>query len=115
MPDVSANKGRTNNEDKDPNAAARDAPEAPNSAAHGTGGLPEGPGRTLVGEPPSPSATASSLADGPASSRGVVNTNTKAEFQPLFNGKDSTGWVTRPGQSGHWRVENGILVGSGAE
>jgi len=36
-------------------------------------------------------------------------------FVPLFNGKDLTGWVTHPGQPGHWRVENGILIGSGAE
>jgi len=34
-------------------------------------------------------------------------------FVPLFNGKDLTGWKTHPMQRGHWRVENGILVGSG--
>ena len=45
----------------------------------------------------------------------VAKTNTKGEFQPLFNGKDLTGWVTFPGKPGHWRVENGILTGSGAD
>jgi serine/threonine protein kinase len=34
-------------------------------------------------------------------------------FVPLFNGKDLTGWKTHPSQPGHWRVENGILIGSG--
>ncbi len=36
-----------------------------------------------------------------------------ADFVPLFNGKDLTGWKTHPSQPGNWRVENGILVGSG--
>jgi DNA-binding beta-propeller fold protein YncE len=40
----------------------------------------------------------------PASSRGFV---------PLFNGNDKTGWKTHPSQPGNWRVENGILSGSG--
>ena len=30
------------------------------------------------------------------------------EFQPLFNGKDLTGWM---GKDGLWRVENGTIVG----
>jgi hypothetical protein len=34
-------------------------------------------------------------------------------FVPLFNGKDLTGWKTHPSQPGNWRVENGILIGSG--
>jgi serine/threonine protein kinase len=34
-------------------------------------------------------------------------------FAPLFNGKDLTGWKTHPSQPGNWRVENGVLVGSG--
>ena len=32
---------------------------------------------------------------------------------PLFNGKDLTGWKTHPSQPGKWRVENGVLIGSG--
>lgn len=35
-------------------------------------------------------------------------------WQALFNGKDLTGWKTHPRQPGNWRVENGLLVGSGA-
>ena len=34
-------------------------------------------------------------------------------FQPLFNGKDTSGWKTHPKQLGNWRVENGVLIGSG--
>jgi len=34
-------------------------------------------------------------------------------FVPLFNGKDLTGWRTHPSQPGNWRINNGILVGSG--
>ena len=34
---------------------------------------------------------------------------------PLFNGKDLSGWKTHPSQPGHWRVENGVLIGSGPD
>jgi hypothetical protein len=34
-------------------------------------------------------------------------------FVPLFNGKDSTGWKVYPSGTGTWRVEDGVLVGSG--
>jgi hypothetical protein len=37
----------------------------------------------------------------------------KAGFIPLFNDKDLTGWKTHPKQPGNWRVEKGVLVGSG--
>ena len=37
----------------------------------------------------------------------------QAKWLPLFNGKDLTGWKTHSSQSGDWRVENGILTGSG--
>jgi tRNA A-37 threonylcarbamoyl transferase component Bud32 len=36
-----------------------------------------------------------------------------AGFVPLFNGKDLSGWKTHPSQPGNWRVEKGILIGSG--
>jgi tRNA A-37 threonylcarbamoyl transferase component Bud32 len=36
-----------------------------------------------------------------------------ARFVPLFNGKDLTGWKTHPSEPDNWRVENGILIGSG--
>lgn len=35
------------------------------------------------------------------------------DWVPLFNGKDLTGWKTHPSQTGNWRVENGVLIGSG--
>ena len=38
---------------------------------------------------------------------------TEPDWVPLFNGKDLTGWKTRPEQPGIWRVEKGILIGSG--
>ncbi len=31
----------------------------------------------------------------------------------LFNGKDLTGWKVYPEGTGHWKVEDGILIGSG--
>src|SRR5205085_2533400 len=31
----------------------------------------------------------------------------------LFNGKDLTGWKYHPHQPGDWKVENGVLIGSG--
>ena len=34
-------------------------------------------------------------------------------FTPLFNGKDLTGWKTHPKGSDNWRVDNGVLFGSG--
>jgi formylglycine-generating enzyme required for sulfatase activity/serine/threonine protein kinase len=37
--------------------------------------------------------------------------SSQAEFVPLFNGKDLSGWKTDPSQPGDWRVENGLLVG----
>jgi hypothetical protein len=35
------------------------------------------------------------------------------DFVPLFNGKDLTGWKLHPDAQGNWRVENGILIGTG--
>jgi serine/threonine protein kinase len=37
------------------------------------------------------------------------------DFVPLFNGKDLKGWRTAPKQPGNWRVEHGVLIGSGRE
>jgi hypothetical protein len=34
-------------------------------------------------------------------------------FVALFNGNDLAGWQTDPRQRGNWRVEHGVLVGSG--
>ena len=35
-------------------------------------------------------------------------------FRLLFNGKDKAGWRIRSGQPDYWRVEKGVLIGSGA-
>ncbi len=34
-------------------------------------------------------------------------------FVQLFNGKDLTGWKTHPDSPGQWKVEDGVLIGSG--
>jgi len=34
-------------------------------------------------------------------------------WQPLFNGRDLTGWSAHSSQPGNWQVKNGILIGSG--
>ncbi len=48
--------------------------------------------------------TASTTADDKKDDKGFVQ---------LFNGKDLEGWKVHPGGTGKWRVENGILIGSG--
>ncbi|HLN31826.1 MAG TPA: protein kinase [Gemmataceae bacterium] len=37
------------------------------------------------------------------------------EFEQLFNGRDLTGWKTRPEWNGDWRVEKHVLIWSGVE
>src|SRR5262249_29318895 len=37
------------------------------------------------------------------------------DFQPLFNGKDLTGWQPLLNTIKNWRVENGMLIGEGEE
>src|SRR5579875_3835381 len=41
------------------------------------------------------------------------SSNELEKWTPLFNGKDLTGWKTHPKSPGKWRVEDGILIGSG--
>jgi serine/threonine protein kinase len=41
----------------------------------------------------------------------IAQSTEDAQFQPLFNGKDLTGWKTDPKQPGDWFVEDGILYG----
>ncbi len=43
-----------------------------------------------------------------------VATIPQPEWQPLFNGRDLAGWKSHPEEPGNWRVEEGILVSSGA-
>ena len=53
---------------------------------------------------------------GDAHSTGApVAAHSAATFVPLFNGRDLAGWKTDPSQPGNWHVENGVLIGSGAE
>ena len=46
-------------------------------------------------------------------SRTMADAPKPPEFRPLFNGRDLNGWRTHPSQPGDWRVENGILIGTG--
>ncbi len=45
--------------------------------------------------------------------RGDQKNQSEGKWVPLFNGKDLTGWKTHPDSPGKWRVEDGILIGSG--
>jgi formylglycine-generating enzyme required for sulfatase activity/serine/threonine protein kinase len=60
-------------------------------------------------------STATSNEAGPATTAPVKTENTPSTpaFVPLFNGRDLAGWKTHPSQPGRWRVENGVLIGSG--
>ncbi|MGH7140336.1 MAG: 3-keto-disaccharide hydrolase [Pirellulales bacterium] len=60
----------------------------------------------------------------PPTSRGETHAPTEAPatapmnaaevaFVPLFNGRDLTGWRPHPAQQSVWRVEQGVLIGSG--
>jgi len=51
------------------------------------------------------------LAPGPSAAD--LNPRPERAWQPLFNGRDLTGWKTHRSQPGNWRVKNGILIGSG--
>lgn len=48
----------------------------------------------------------------------VVVSSVRAEdkdgWVALFNGKDLTGWKTHPKSPGKWKVEEGVIVGTGA-
>lgn len=41
------------------------------------------------------------------------DTGPAADWVKLFNGKDLTGWKTHPDNPGEWKVQDGILIGSG--
>jgi hypothetical protein len=107
---LTANKGGIKLEGNDTKAAAGKEQVRPDPTAGGSGSLPTGPDQTAVSEPPAPRGDAPSQKKGPASSPTVRSTGT---FQPLFNGKDLTGWSTHPNQPGNWHVTNGVLIGSG--
>jgi hypothetical protein len=44
---------------------------------------------------------------------GAADKKKEVEWVQLFNGKDLTGWKTHPDSPGQWKVEDGILIGSG--
>jgi serine/threonine protein kinase len=93
---------------------ARTEPRPPGiTKSHSAPAIPA-PDPSLAVKPPAPPAQSParrlSTKSGPASVAG----GTADGFRPLFNGKNLTGWEVRPPTSGYWRVENGILIGSGA-
>src|SRR5207248_215904 len=51
------------------------------------------------------------LARGPVGIRAEEEED--AGFSPLFNGKNLDGWKPHDKLPGNWRVENGVLIGSG--
>ena len=109
----------------------------PDRTAHAAGSQDKGPARIVAGAPPAPPATALSPMKEPDSS--PLDAQTEAppvacrpedqrdhavrlspqkrtsdgEFQPLFNGKDLTGWVPRTETAGQLAGRDGILTGSG--
>jgi serine/threonine protein kinase len=48
------------------------------------------------------------------SSRSMQDNSDASGFVSLFNGKDLSGWKTHPSQPGQWRVQSGVLIGSGS-
>jgi serine/threonine protein kinase len=60
-------------------------------------------------------AQAPPTVDKPPTPPGPVATRQRvAGFRALFNGKDKAGWRMRAGQPDNWRVEKGVLIGSGS-
>jgi WD40 repeat protein len=110
---VAANKGRNKIKVDELKGAASKEPVRSDVTSGGTGGLPTGPARTPVGETPGAPASAPSLEKDRALSPVIGAINTKGAFQPLFNGKDLTGWKAHSKQVGNWHVSNGVLIGSG--
>ena len=70
---------------------------------------------TIQGRPAvqSPSSVRHLGAKGSTPPSLVETSKSAARFRPLFNGKDLSGWKTHPNQRDQWRVENGVLIGSG--
>ena len=63
--------------------------------------------------PPLPAAPFDAAVKSGTSSAGAGSATSQESFIPLFNGRDLTGWHPAPGSPANWRVENGILIGSG--
>lgn len=95
-----------------PSAAADQDRRPPASAQQPASPAPSGqPAKPPApAKPPQPSRPPASLG-----AAGADPNPSKGEgFRPLFNGVDLTGWRTHPAQPGAWRVENGVLIASGA-
>jgi formylglycine-generating enzyme required for sulfatase activity/serine/threonine protein kinase len=87
---------------------------------------PAGAGNAMTSPPPSPNLAADPAvhamgvdADKPGKVEAEKPTGKGAaqieDFVQLFNGSDLEGWNTHPKQPGNWRVENGVLIGSGPQ
>ncbi|HET6881219.1 MAG TPA: family 16 glycoside hydrolase, partial [Pirellulales bacterium] len=61
-----------------------------------------------------PASASTTAAPSKAAPSTLPNAAKPDQWLPLFNGKDLTGWKTHPSQPGDWRVENSVLIGSGA-
>jgi serine/threonine protein kinase len=69
-------------------------------------------GKTLANERLPSVALAKPSASAITSAAPSENTQ-PVDWISLFNGRDLTGWQRLPGESGNWRVENGVLKGGG--
>jgi hypothetical protein len=98
--------------DTTPAQRVLDAPPAPLATAPSPTKEPKPSSLDNKTHEPEPSPVAAKTKKLPPSPV-AAKTSEIGDFHPLFNGKDLTGWVTRPGMPGRWRVENGILTGSG--
>jgi len=53
------------------------------------------------------------VGDGRASAQRAAPEADTAPFQPMFNGKDLSGWVVAPGAEKTWSVRDGLVICSG--
>ncbi len=89
--------------------ATSGAPTSPKTdSAKLAANTPKGVSAKNATKPPAPPAT-------PTPPGAPVAATSSDKLVPLFNGRDLAGWKTDPSQPGNWRVENGVLIGSGAE
>jgi hypothetical protein len=96
-----------------PKGAADKEPVRPDPKVRDTGGPGAGPARSSAGEPPASPANAPSLRKESTSPTVLETKNAKEEFQPLFNGKDLSGWRVLGNPTHPWKVDDGVLEGSG--
>jgi Domain of Unknown Function (DUF1080)/Domain of unknown function (DUF4145) len=109
---VTINQGRSKIEVNAPRGAAGQDTGRPDPVAGEAGVLPTGPDRVLVGEPRASTANAPSLKKETPLSSVFGPTSSRGEFQPLFNGRDLSGWTFPMGSRSDWSVEEGVLTSS---